>query len=181
MPARAVSVHHWSLWTNVCLSKKATFPSLMLQGQLSLAVSLSKVIKASAAPLVYTHWRWIHTVNSLICPAGTQQHIIYGAEPVLCLSHGQHLRLFQSKVPFCTKTKKKKTTNNAFIHCSVQKLEEQCAEGPSKETEIYRGEMCFPLWWLYPNTYIKAPLCSCRQPELDCVKDTDCRELTQDC
>lgn len=107
MPARAVSVHHWSLWTNVCLSKKATFPSLMLQGQLSLAVSLSKVIKASAAPLVYTHWRWIHTVNSLICPAGTQQHIIYGAEPVLCLSHSQHLRLFQSKVPFCTKTKKK--------------------------------------------------------------------------
>lgn len=129
MPARAASVHHWSLWTNVCLSKKTIFPSLMSQGQLSLAVPLSKAIKASAAPSVYTHRRWIHTVNSLICPVGTQQHIIYGAEPVLCLSHGQHLRLFQSRVSFYTK---RKQTNNAYICCSAQKLEEQYAEGPSK-------------------------------------------------
>lgn len=69
----------------------------------SSAVHPDKEIKVGVSSTsVYTHWRWIHTVNSLICSVGTKQPAIYGAEPVLCLSHSQHLRLFQSKVLFHT-------------------------------------------------------------------------------
>lgn len=84
----------------------------------SSAVQPGKEIKAGVATSVYTHWRWIHTVNSLISPVGTKNRVISGTESVLSLSQSQHLRLFQSKVLLHTKRR------NIYTGHSLQKAEE---------------------------------------------------------
>lgn len=84
----------------------------------SSAVQPGKEIKAGVATSVYTHWRWIHTANSLISPVGTNNGVIYEAEPVLFLSHSQHLKLFQSKVLLHTKRR------NMYAGHSLQIVEE---------------------------------------------------------
>ena len=115
-----LSGHLWFLlWTKACLSKKSIFFLPWCCKASSSAVHPGKEIKVGVATSVYAHWRWSHIVNSLICPVGTKQYVIYGTEPVLCLNHGQHFRLFQSKVLFHTNRR------NTYTGRSAQKLEEQ--------------------------------------------------------